>query len=602
MRLKLLFENIKHHLVLSFFILFTSIIIVTSITLAVETNSFLNHVTSDEYRVTNHDMDIIIKSNTGLSLKGTRGDNLEYDNSYERRNSFYNVTLLATANSNTGIIQIFEGSNEDINLAFDKDLTINENEIVITSTLASNLEVSNNDFIDLYIGDKTIKYKVVGIIDGTGIYTGDSAFITGYHVAEHYALRKMYNLIMLDVKEDADYDNIYNHLHSKYHAYSVIDINDKAHIDSMSTSSLDEMLAIVTLIFLIILVILLKMFSQKTKKQKDYFVLIGKNNYYKIYQLIAWILIITLSIIGSIILSNLFIKILLRIHNCRFPYSINKVSYLLGVIPLLIVLFCSIFTFNNMKINFNKIYVGALFVFIILLTVLMIAFRNTNIFSLLLLLLSILLCLLVVEIVFRISKYVLPYKEKLYIYDLNKKTMIFRLLQFIYIFIIVIVSMILSTLFTYDTQIAGFNDLIKLDNVVVTKTDFGDSLSYDKIQVDNNINLKETNLNVVLALTNNQYEQYLDYPSLTEEENEKFNTDKKYIILPKFYKNTYHYEIGDSVELLINEQTESFEILKFVNHIYYKMAIVNYSDNMYYGYVIDSNNLSLDLVNKFIEE
>ena len=194
MRLKLLLENIKHHLILSFFILFTSIIIVTSLTLVFETNSFLYHMTKDEYRLVNHDMDIIIKANTGLSLKGTRGDNLEFDNSYERRNSFYNVTLLATSTSNTGIVQIFEGSNEDINSAFGQNLTINENEIVITSTLASNLEISNNDFIDLYIGDKTIKYKVVDVIDGTGMYAGDSAFITGYNVASQYALKKMYNI------------------------------------------------------------------------------------------------------------------------------------------------------------------------------------------------------------------------------------------------------------------------------------------------------------------------------------------------------------------------------------------------------------------------
>ena len=258
MQLKILFENIKHHLILSLFILFTTIIILTSITLSIEANSFLYHATSDEYSAINHNMDIIIKSNTGLSLKGTRGDNLEYDLSYERRNAFYNVTLLAKSNSSTNVIQIFEGSNSDINSAFNKNLNINEFEIVITYELANKLQVVNNDLIDLYIGDKVVKYKVVDIIEGHGMYQGDSAFITGYNVAEHFALKKMYNLIMLDVKDDADFDVIYNHIKNKYNSYSIININDALHIESLSNTSLDETLMIITMIFIIILIILLK--------------------------------------------------------------------------------------------------------------------------------------------------------------------------------------------------------------------------------------------------------------------------------------------------------------------------------------------------------
>lgn len=601
MQLKILFENIKHHLILSFFILFTSIIIVTSITLSIETNAFLYHVTSDEYRLANHDMDIIIKSNTGLSLKGTRGDSNEYETSYERRTSFYNVTLLAKSNERSNIVQIFEGTNEDINTAFNQNLNINANEIVITENFASRLNVSTFDNVDLYIGDDIVTYQVVGIIEGNGIYAGESAFITGYNVASYYALKKMYNLIMLDIKDNVDYDAIYNHIKNKYSVYTVVDINDSNHIESLSSSSLDELLMIVTIVFIVILVLLLKMFSQKTKKQKDYFLLIGKNNYYKIYQLLGWLLIITLSIIGSIILSNVFIGILINIYNCRTNYIINNISYIYGLLPLVVVLLFRLFVTSNINIRFNKIYIMILTSITLILVILMLLFKNSYIFSLMLLLLIIVLSLLIIEIIYKISKYILPYTHRIYIYDLNKKTFIFRLLQFIYIFIIVLISMVISTMKVYNNQIEELSELIKIDSVVATKTIYTTTNVYEQIQIDNNVNLYETNLNVVLGLNATQYEEYLEYPSLLEDEKQKFNSNHNYIILPKYYENTYHLEVGDSIELLINEKTESFEILKFVNRIYYKMAVINHSDYMYYGYVIDSDNLSDDIITSFKE-
>lgn len=601
MQLKILFENIKHHLILSLFIIFTAIVILTSITLSIEANSFLYHATSDEYSAVNHDMDIIIKSNTGLSLKGTRGDNLEYDLSYERRNAFYNVTLLAKTNSSTNVIQIFEGSNSDINSAFNKNLNINDFEIVITYELANKLQVTNNDLIDLYIGDKVVKYKVVDIIEGSGMYQGESAFITGYNVAEHYALKKMYNLIMLDVKDAADFDVIYNHIKIKYNSYSIININDTQHIESLSNTSLDETLMIITVIFIIILIILFKMFNEKTKKQKEYFILIGKNNFYKSYQLLAWLLLLITSLVFSILLANLFINIMEGIYNCRVPYSINIMSYIYSLIPLLVVLLFRVFNINFKKLNFNKIYIIILITFTVICSILMICFKDNSLFSLFLLVFIIGLCLLIIEIVYRLSKYFLSFIQRIYIYDINKKTVIFRLLQFIYVFIIVIISLILSTLNTYTVQTENLSDLIKIDTVVATKTVYNKSDSYDQIQIDNNVTINETNLSIVLGLSHNQYEEYLDYPSLTNEEKEKFSQDKKYIILSKYFENTYHFEVGDKVELLINEKVESFEILKFVNHIYYKFAIVNHSDNMYYGYVIDSNNLKDDLISSFNE-
>ena len=142
MRLKLLLENIKHHFLLSFFILFVSILTVSCLTLAFETESFLYQITKEDYLESNHNYDIVIKSNTGLSLTGTKGDNNEFEELYKRKSSFYNATLYIENNINKATVSnVFEGSSEDLIEAFDINIELKKNEAVITKELSNNLNL-----------------------------------------------------------------------------------------------------------------------------------------------------------------------------------------------------------------------------------------------------------------------------------------------------------------------------------------------------------------------------------------------------------------------------------------------------------------------------
>lgn len=600
MRLKLLIKNIKHHLLLSIFILFACTIFISSITLSLETNSFLLHVNQYSYSTLNHDYDLVIKSHTGLSLNGTRGENNEFDDAYLRRNSFYNVTILGKSNDLVAPISVFEGSNNDINTAFKQNFNILDNEIVITTALANKLNVSLNGKIDLYIGEEIKTYNIVDIIDGNGMYVGDCAFITGYNISTHYAFKNMYNLIMLEIKDSPLKNQIINHIKTEYKDYTIIDVLDTGHIKSLSTSPIDEILMINSVIFLFILLLLVKMFKYKLKKQRYYFDIIGKNNYYKLFRLLIWLVLIIISFLISIFIVKIVLYFFTDLYGCTIPYKINSSSLLVSLVVIFIVSNLTII-FDNIKIikKVNNLTLYFLISISLIEIILMIIFRNYLIHSIITIIFILTLTLFLIEACFKLSKYFLPFKSRVVIYDLNHQNYIFKLLQFIYVLIVTVIATAFSTVKVYRNQINELSQMFKIDSVVTTKNIYNDNSEYDQIRINDDVLLNDTNLNIILGLNYDQYLEYLEYPLLNKEDQLKFESDEKYIILSKYFENTYHLNVGDEIELLINEKYESFEILTFVNHFYYKMAIVNHSDYLYYGYVINEEELSINIVNDF---
>ena len=78
-----------------------------------------------------------------------------------------------------------------------------------------------------------------------------------------------------------------------------------------------------------------------------------------------------------------------------------------------------------------------------------------------------------------------------------------------------------------------------------------------------------------------------------------FLASSKYIVLSKYYQNIYGLNVGDQITLNVNEKDEQYEILKFVNHVYKKIVIVNQSESLYYGYIIDNVNLNDIVMQEF---
>ena len=600
MRLKLLFENIKHHFVLTCFIILSLTVLMTSVILSQEIDDFTVNLSQDEYKRMHNDFDIVITSNTGLSIKGTRGENNEFDKLYERRCGFYNVSLLVQGIDFKDIVNVFEGTSDNLNLAFEIGTDQNQNEAVVTFEFAEKHRIKLNDNFDIYIGDEKITYKVKSIVDTKGLADGSAIFITGYNIAQEYAFRNMYNLILLDVENDNIYSNLLSHIKNEYSKYQVKDINDLSVIETLAHSTLSEILLIICLLFIIIFIILLKLLDSKLQKQKTYFKNILKTKYYKNYELLYGIFILVISIILSILLSNLIFNYLLIAHACRLPYKLKISSVVISVIVSCIVYLAKMYI--NLPKKFNrKIYLLVVLVLnIIALSIYLIFIKHhlNILFKYIVITCSILLLL---EVIFQLMKYILKFKERIYIYNLSSQNLILTVLQYTYIFIVIVISIVLTSINTYSSQIDGIDKVIDIDKVVITKVSVSINEDYEQIRISNNGILLGSNLEVVVSVDINQLDKYINYGTLKENEKILFNSSDNYVILSKYYKNIHNLDVGDTVELCVNEKTEEYKVLTFVNHIYKKIAIVNNTKSMYYGYIIDEENINQNIVEDFAD-
>ena len=297
MRLKLLFENIKHHFVLTCFILLTFTVIISSSILGLEIDNLTYHISSDEYHRINNDFDVVIKSNTGLSLYGTKGEDYKYDNCYKRRIGFYNTTIVVNFDESSDAVSIYEGTNEDFKNAFNLDLQLDSNSIALSNAFATKNNLSVGDTIIINLSNNKIPYTVTNIVDTGGMVSGEHVFITGNNISSFFGNKNMYNVILLDIDEKANYQEVYNHLSTAYSKYTVKDINDYETIKTLSHSTISEMMVIFCVLFVILTVIILKMYDQKIKKQEEYFELIGKKRYFISSKLIMYLLLLIVSLV-----------------------------------------------------------------------------------------------------------------------------------------------------------------------------------------------------------------------------------------------------------------------------------------------------------------
>ena len=91
MRLKIVYNNIKKYLGLNILILIATICCNACLIMSFEVTDFGIHMAQSRIKTNYLDYDIVVKSTTGLSLRGTKGDNDELEPFYNKKTSFYNV-------------------------------------------------------------------------------------------------------------------------------------------------------------------------------------------------------------------------------------------------------------------------------------------------------------------------------------------------------------------------------------------------------------------------------------------------------------------------------------------------------------------------------
>lgn len=594
MRLKIVYNNIKKYLGLNILILIATICCNACLIMSFEVTDFGIHVAQSRIKRNYLDYDIVVKSTTGLSLRGTKGDNDELEPFYNKKTSFYNVTLLASTTNNADTVNVFEGTNESISNVYNQ-ISIKHNETIITNQLATSLGVSIGEYINLHIQNNLYQYKVISIVDSNEFTSSKAMFISGSNISQSFAFKNMYNLIMLDVK-DENMHQVSQHISNYYSKYNVIDTNDLEYIKSSFYVNLNFVTIIAAVLFMAIMLVLLSIYMMRLKKQKNYFDVNLSTKYFHLNMIIQYAIYTLISMIVSSILTSIVCNWYLKSIDAYELYDIRYLSIILSSTIIFIAFMFNLLPKKNMfklQPKYNTIIKLSC---LILVLVSLLFIQNTDIYKLLIIIAAVLILIIMVDLIMWIKKYVPNFLLKVYIFDINKKSSIAKVILFVHVLTMIVLSIAICAYVNYDKQIDELSELIKIDDVVVTNTSNSLSKQYDQIRIDSEVLIKDKSLDLVCGFNGEQLLKYTNI-DLNEYELSLYNSSDNYVILPKFYSSVCNYQVGEEIEL-VNGKKEKYTILKIVDQVYSTFAIVNHSDNLKYGYVIDGK-IDLLVADKF---
>ena len=89
--------------------------------------------------------------------------------------SFFEFEVLI-ANSET-FVHVYASENEHLLSIFSKLEALKSDEIIITKTLAANLDKNIGDIVEIQIGDKYLSYKIKYIVEGNNLLSSNSIYI-----------------------------------------------------------------------------------------------------------------------------------------------------------------------------------------------------------------------------------------------------------------------------------------------------------------------------------------------------------------------------------------------------------------------------------------
>ena len=104
-----------------------------------------------------------------------------------------------------------------------------------------------------------------------------------------------------------------------------------------------------------------------------------------------------------------------------------------------------------------------------------------------------------------------------------------------------------------------------------------------------NDGMKDLTIDTILGLDANQVGKYTGV-SLTDDELEQYSNQDS-IILSVYFRNKLNCQIGDEIQVTLPETDEykNYRIIKFIDTIYWKFAIMSKNDAMMNGYIISDD-------------
>lgn len=200
---------------------------------------------------------------------------------------FFNLSVVSEAAEEIFYTQLMSALPYEMEQLINYDLdSLTNNQVVITSSLASGYHLAVGDSLMIYMLDETYEYQIIQIVPDTGIFSGNNIFVNKTRLLQDFyglpSLDNLGNTLYLELESTTDIDQFIENVkandeYANYYIFKTIDYN-RINKDATRTASILSGAGVLIVITLgMVLHSLFPLFTMKLKKQTGTILTLGGN-------------------------------------------------------------------------------------------------------------------------------------------------------------------------------------------------------------------------------------------------------------------------------------------------------------------------------------
>ena len=635
------FKNLIRFRLRSILLIFSFIALFVILLLGASTQMFLKSYyygeLENKYRDIDFSMGVTLNSNLRFFSIRPLADTSDLDTVIEDYAPFFEMDTLVQINGTKQYVKTMSSTLDNFvkvsNPIHYENSILDNDEVIVTQSLADTYQLNNGDAITLYLGDLTKDYFIVDIVEDGGLFLDEtiylnkdgslSFFLTALNPSlaslNPVFLTNFYNQVYFETKDGITNTEAMTFVSSITQFSNLkfqLSIDEQA-VDQEIRRNVSFFNLIVVIVFLVILLVMQTTFMLYFEEKKKGFAvidLLGGSHLFSYGVVLLEILIFfTLSLFASVFITNAIIKNGMRFVGSPATYQLefstifwcalailliyivtsvyyfinfNKESSIrqtvdLGIekqihwVPVLLILVFSLGIYFFAKLNFVFLWLGYYRAIIQSVAAFAILFSSAFL------------------LIFLFSKLQKIQKEPM-LFALHLKVLMAKksFYQYISVLLVCFVSIFLLVLANdhMDKRMANYENEFKVDFVLtnfISRYDetFTQIASLDSVENVAKVGYMQNigfgnfqqNLNSVISMDPQLINDYFNL-DLTEESLVNLESpDRIIVILPERFRILYDMEIGDQVYLILSpvHSLETFEIGGFYNKEIGDMAFTN---------------------------
>jgi hypothetical protein len=278
------YKNIIKSPLRSVLLMLSLLALVTSLLLASSSRDFMTQFFIGDLESQYQDLDLIASVGTAGNARYFTIRTLNEDPNqatYIREAiPFFEVDTLVEFNEEKVYVKVMSSSIhvlKKVSSVHQDRLELNENQVIITKSLADDYQLSHGDTVSMHLGASTKDYVIAEIITDDGLFSGHTIYLNKdyslpfFLTALNPALSgfpsifftNLYNTLYIDIQDDQTVESVSTYLRG-LSGYSNFSIRQTINLDEI-TEMIDRNMAVFSVIFIIVIFAILLVLSTTLK-------------------------------------------------------------------------------------------------------------------------------------------------------------------------------------------------------------------------------------------------------------------------------------------------------------------------------------------------